>query len=285
MGKGKQAAEKGKKGKEAAITDPDEEGAAAEEAEETAEEETAEDAEEEAADDEPDHKAEAERLRKENEELRRERSERRAAAPASTAKVTTATLDNMTPKERELLEEQTGLSYEQIYAKVSAHEQRTGQLATAARLNVAEALEDMVLQDAGTSRLKPHIREYLNDLTVEDRADPERLAKHMAKAKVYAKGKLAEKSGGRASTDKTKQRQERSPDEGGAGDEEDGEEGVAEAGKTYEDGGFKVRVSELGGRAGKNPKAHRHPRDPNGVIFKSTGPNALDKAPVFGSRD
>lgn len=245
----------------------------------------AEGAETESDDGAVDHKAEAERLRRENEELRRERETRHEAPAPAAPRVTTATLDALTKAQREELEEQTGKTFDEIYRRVQANEAQSSSQSIQARLNVADALESAAERDPKVHRLKKHMRDYLNDLPESERADSARLERHVAKAKTYATGKLAE-SGTLQAPDARRQParvRDHGPEgeDGGAGDEGgDGDE--IRAGDERVVDGMRLKVSPLGGRAAKRAQDIRHPRDPNGVMFRGAGEQAFDKPPVFG---
>lgn len=227
-----------------------------------------------------DYRGEAERLRQENADLKAQNTRQTETRQQSTNNViTSAGLKNLGPKEWEALEEQTGLSKDTIMARVESNELRQENAHIKAKQNVAEALEDAAEKDPQVHRLKPFIREYLNDISIEDRSDSEKLARHMAKAKVYAKGRLAEKGGYRAPAAEGEKVKSRGPEDTSDNDEGDDEE--IKAGQEVNVDGLRFKVSHLGNKAAKRAADIKHPRDPNGIMFRGAGEKAFDKPPIF----
>ena len=262
------------KGKAAAVSDPETQ-EEINEATETVEETT------EPVVEQPDYKAEAEKLRQENEDLRARnaRQVETRTQPQGQPAVTTATLRALTAEQRAALEEQTGRSFADIISEVAETQSFRENSEIKAKLNVAEALEEEAQKDPQTHKLKVFMREYLNDVPVGDRADSEKLARHVAKAKVYAKGRLAEKGGYRAPVTETSKTKSRGPDEDSSDMEDDSEQ--IKAGDRVDADGLRFIVSELGGKAAKRSADLKHPKDPNGIMFRGAGKNAFDKPPIF----
>lgn len=131
------------------------------------------------------------RLQRENEELREKAEARRDPPPAEQPKVTVAWLEALDEEQREAVEKQAGMPFTKVMATVRAQEadsRRKSDVAQHARLSVREAIEDAVDADPQVAKLKGHIKDYLADITDEQKADPARLKVLMKKAVTYAKG-------------------------------------------------------------------------------------------------
>lgn len=250
-------------------------------AEETPVAEVAEEVAEEAAPETPavdERDTELARLRAENETLKTVRP----AQPQVVARpqITSSDLSRLSDQEWADIEEKTGKNRDVILAGVRSQEAERRSLESEARWRVAEALDDAVEKDPQIHKLKVHMREYLSDIPLEDRADADKLKRHMDKAKVFARGRLAEKgistrttTVGAAPKGSTMKAPTPSNDEG---DDEGLEEGEVKAGSEVMIGPMKLKIKDLPEKLQARAKELRHPDDPNGVMFKN-----YDKAPKF----
>lgn len=228
-----------------------------------------------------DYKSEAAKLREENESLRAanaKKAEERTSG-VSNPVVTSDSLRNMGKEQREYIEEQTGKPFGEVLAQVENAEMRKSNAHIQAKLNVTEALEEAAEKDPQVHKLKVFMREYLGDVSVEDRADPEKLARHVTKAKVYAKGRLAEKGGYRTPAATETKVKSKGPDD--SIEVEDGDDEEIKAGQEVNVDGLRFKVSQLGGKAAKRGADLKHPKDPNGIMFRGAGDKAFDRPPVF----
>lgn len=232
-----------------------------------------------------DVKAENARLKAENEELRKKAAPAPAvpAAPAAGARVNSAQLRALSEEEWATIEEKTGRNRAEILANVERQEIARDNAELKARINVQDAIEEAVAADATVGRLKAGIREYLAEVPLEDRGDPERLKRHMERAKTYARGKLAGQGGGGApAKPRGAAVEEPGPD---AGEGEEGEEtpavrgGAVKPGAEIAVGKLRLKVSDL--IPPERRTKMKHPDDPNGVMFRGVGKDSYDKPPVF----
>lgn len=229
----------------------------------------------------PDYQAENERLRRENEDLRNRQTQ--TPAPAATPKVTAAQLRAMGEAQRKTIEEQFGVSFEEIVHTVESQEIRAENQEVKAKLNVSEVLEDAQAADPRVATLKVHMKAYINRLPLEVRADPKRLAEEIEHSKVYARGVLAGKKPplpAKAGGGRVKPNPAPSPED--EGETPELEEGEVAAGSevTFKDTGAKITVGLPDQISSKKRSALKHPTDPNGVMFKNA-----DKPPVFNRGD
>lgn len=250
--------------------------AAVEETAEEVTEETPAEVADTAADTEPatdDNASEIARLKKENEDLKA----RTNNPPASRPQVTSADLASMTDEEWEPIEKKYGQTRGEIMARMEAKEAKTSAARMEARSNVAEALDDAAALDPQVNKLKVYMKEFLSDVSLEDKLDPEKLKRHVEKAKVYARGRALEKSGGKIPTTTTTRKdtvKQPAPTGDDGGDEEDGEE--VRGGQTVELGNLKLKIKDLPEKLQARAKDIKHPDIPNSVMFRG-----FDKAPKF----
>lgn len=138
---------------------------------------------------------EREKIAAEREELEAEK--RRVREGQEKPKVSSAQLRNLSEEQRENLETQTGMKYNDIMRNVEAQEAQIAEdrrLGTDARMNVSDAIAEAIEKDPQLSKIKGGIREYLADFPDSAKADPARLKKLMAKAVIYARGAAPEKT-------------------------------------------------------------------------------------------
>ena len=128
--------------------------------------------------------AEADALRAENLALKA-----RPAAPVAD--------QPLTDEQWASLEEQTGMPRKQIEATWNMAQTAAGK----ARAEVVSLRTDLAVErakkaeqraDPAFGKLEKWVDEYLADVSDADKADPAKLAKHMGKAKLYAKGAARE---------------------------------------------------------------------------------------------
>ena len=216
-------------------------------------------------------------LQAENDALRAQAAQP-APAPAPANVVPTSNdLRNLSDEQWGPIEEKYGKERGDIIAAVERQELITQNNSTTARLNVAEALEEAIESDPTVSKLKVGIREYMSGVPLADKADPAKIKMHMDRAKVFAKGRLAEKRGNVAPIlpGKGGGKQVPTPTPGGDDAPIIEREGEVKPGDEFMLGNTKVRVSD---RASEElRKATKHPTDPNGVMFGSK----FHEKPVF----
>ena len=131
-------------------------------------------------------------VRAENKELR-DRLDRlessRQEAPKST--ITATQLEAMNEQEREFVEKQSGMAFDEVVRRVKRQEQNAWEderVKDRARVNVRDAIEDAVDSDPKVSKLKVHIKDFFADISDSEKSNPERVRKLMKKAVTYAKG-------------------------------------------------------------------------------------------------
>lgn len=135
------------------------------------------------------------RLEQENEDLRTKNSDLKASktpAPEIKGRITSEQLLNMSEKERETIEEQTGKEFDTIIRLVQTQESQAragASTAIQARLDVQDALDAEFDKNPNAKKLRGHIREFLADVPDSDKTDPEKLKRHIDRAVNYAKGK------------------------------------------------------------------------------------------------
>ncbi len=197
--------------------------------------------------------------------------------PTAPAKVTSAFLRTLTDEQWQGVEKSTNMKRDTILANVTQNEM----VSTQANLAMRDALDDAQENDPTISKYRKVMREYLDELPLDVRADPERLKKEISKAKMYAKGVLAER-GVAPTKPKAKggsvSRETPRPGEGDNDDEEEVEEGAVKPGAEVQIGKFTLKVSDL---VSKDKRARmKHPGDPNGVMFRG-----YDQKPRFEGRE
>ena len=201
--------------------------------------------------------------------------------------VTLEELDQTNEQQREFLEKQYGIPFDQIRSRVDAAERRQTRAALAesqAKEAVSDALEVMVEADPQVLKLKVGIKEYMADVPAADKLNPDALKRHLAKASIFAKGKLAAagKFGGG-----------KEPAKGGLGPKGvkpgDGGEGkeLKEGDVGYGDKVISERLTlkikplisnALGKKRGADVREKiTHPDDPNSVMI----PRGFDEKPEF----
>ncbi len=149
----------------------------------------------------------SDRLQRDSEDRQRKADEEARAQARETERVRAdaraAESAEPSPEQWEKLELEYGMPKEQIksswkiaqkvagplHAKISAYETRD-----AASEAVRTAKAAAAANDAQFPKYEAHVDEYLADLSVAEKADPARLAKHMDRALMFAQGK-ARKSG------------------------------------------------------------------------------------------
>lgn len=216
---------------------------------------------------------EREKIALEREELEAEK--RRVREGQEKPRVTSAQLRNLDEDQRENLETQTGMKFNDIMRNVEAQETSIAEnrrMATDARLNVADAIAEAVERDPQLSKIKGGIRDYLSDFPDSAKADPVRLKKLMAKAVTYAKGAAPEKTFTR------KPGATKKADGGPEGDNDDGDLDP-KAGKikdgVYQVGDMKLEIKAL---ISKDKRVKMtHPEHATGIRI----PGDLDEAPRF----
>lgn len=111
-------------------------------------------------------------------------------APAPTAQpITSATLENYGADQWAIIEERTGKTKDQILRDYKDHELNTRQNNIDAKTNTNEALQDALEANPKLIKLRGSIKEFMDDVPVEDKLNPAKLKRHMEKAITYAKGK------------------------------------------------------------------------------------------------
>lgn len=126
-----------------------------------------------------------------NRELEEKLAQRQTTQPQQQT-ITSSDLRALGEEARENLEKQYGMTFEQIVGRVEAAERSNAnqrELSREAKLNTREALDDAIDRDPQLHKVKGHIREFLDDVSDADKADPARLKRWMDKAVAYAKGK------------------------------------------------------------------------------------------------
>lgn len=218
---------------------------------------------------------ELQRLRSENQELRNRQP---SAQPGRTGNITAAQLKNLPPSERERVEIETGMKMDDIILRVEHQEVLRSNQSTQAKLNVVDALDAAQEKDPQVHKLRAHMKEYLEDVSLEDKADPERLRRHIEKAKVFARGRLAERgtrtpppAPGKGGSVKTE-----APNPDAAGGDEDEDETAIKSGQELVIGNLRLRIPELPEKLKAREREIKHPTDPNGVMFAR-----FDKPPMF----
>ena len=224
------------------------------------------------------------RLKAENEDLKK----RQVSTPApqttssSSVKITAADLRNLGDEDWKHLEEKFGRTRSEILTQVEAQESNRRSLDLDARLKVADALDELTEKDPQFNKFKSYLKEYLADVPMEDKLDPAKLQRHMDKAKVYARGKAAEKGGfvpskSDSSGNGSGQRGNKGPSPTPDADDDDSDtEGEVKPNQTVEIGKLKLKIGDLPEKLKARAKEIRHEDDPNGVQFKN-----FDKAPIF----
>lgn len=223
-------------------------------------------------------KDEAAELKKENEALKARLAESETRRqPAPQAKVTASYLRGMTEKQREFVEQQTGMAFDDVVKNVEsqeANDARSQTLAVQARSAVRDAIDDEVDRNPQVSKLKGHIRDYFTDVSDAEKADPAAMQRHMKRALVYAKGAAG------VPEVKTSGRTEPRTSAPGEGLVDDGvimdpKEGVIKEGTYRLNDGFKLEIKDL------IPKEKRekmvHPEHPTGIRIASD----FDQEPRF----
>lgn len=217
---------------------------------------------------------EREKIALEREELEAEKQ--RVREGQEKPRVTSAQLRNLDEAQRENLETQTGMKFNDIMRNVEAQETSIAEnrrMATDARLNVADAIAEAVEKDPQLSKIKGGIRDYLSDFPDSAKADPVRLKKLMAKAVTYAKGAAPEKTFTR------KPGATKKADGGPEGDTNDDGDLDPKAGKikdgVYQVGDMKLEIKAL---ISKDKRVKMtHPEHATGIRI----PGDLDEAPRF----
>jgi len=220
--------------------------------------------------------SELERLRKENAKLKASQAPTPVVQDVQPAVVTSAQLRVLNDKQWETIEEQYGKTRDEILGAVERQELARDNVATKARLNVSDAMDYEVDADPTVLKLKTGIKEYFSGISLEEKSDPEKVKQHMARAKIYARGRLADRGkvppkaraagGGKVEDPKP---------EGSVEDEAPiMREGEIKPGSEIRVGNLSLKVSDLTSKELR--EATKHPDDPNGVMFKS-----FDKVPVF----
>ena len=220
---------------------------------------------------------EIEKLRKENEDLRRQQFVRRPDAPAKVTSEALRGLNEAQWKEIEDNPQMTGQTRHQIILAVENQELKSSHAETQAKLNVRDALDTAVEKDPQVSKLKVGMREYLDDVPLEDKADADKLARHIERAKVFARGRLAEK--GIRTLPNPGKPVMRTPEPEGNDDSSEGEgsdDRKVKSNQTVMLGGLKLKIGDFSDGLKKRLGEFKHPNDPNGVMLKG-----LDKKPTF----
>ena len=109
--------------------------------------------------------------------------------------VTTEALLALSEEDRTKLEEQTGRTFNTMLAQVSATERRqetAKREALEARIAVNDAIDSAVEKDPRVSRYRSGIREYFEDVSASDKLDEAKMKRHMDRAVVFARGKMAD---------------------------------------------------------------------------------------------
>lgn len=202
--------------------------------------------------------------------------ETRVSAPATTQKptITSADLRAMSETQREKVAEVYGMSFSDILSNVEANERRQIEdklTVSQAATNVREALDAECEKDPQVTKLKGHIREFLADIPVADKADEKRLASWMRKAVAYARGQAGVKT--TTTTVRTKM-ETRTPGPGGD-DEPVFEKDGGDWGTHSLEDGSKITVEKL--ISDDKRKAIRHPGRANAIQI----PKDFDAPPKF----
>ncbi len=227
--------------------------------------------------------AELARLKAENEELKKRDPvvQRPASDQGGQGRVTAATLRALGEDDWKHLEEKTGKTRSEILTQVEAQESNRRSLDLDARLKVADALDDLTEKEPQFNKFKSYLKEYLSDVSTEDKLDPAKLQRHIEKAKAYARGRAAEKGGfvqnrNDASGNNSGTRTGKGPSPSVDNDDDDTEEGEVKANQTVEIGKLKLKIGDYPEKLKARAKEIKHEDDPNGVQFKN-----FDKPPVF----
>lgn len=207
-------------------------------------------------------------LRAENEKLK-ERLDSRPTTPQQPV-ITSSDLEGYSEEQREAIERQTGFKFDDVLRKVRAqerHAENMRTLSSEARANVREAIEEAIEVDPQASKLAKHMREYINDLPLDVRANPDALKRHMVKAKTYAKGAVGYTAPAKRAT---QERNAPGPDDAPVF-EKDGDDvkpGV------YDDGVLKIKIEAMPKELASKTK---HPSRKNAVQI----PTDFDEEPRF----
>ena len=217
----------------------------------------------------------ATRLEKENDDLRAAQQPTPAVPSATAPKITAAQMRAMGPQQREQIEKQFNVPFDEIVREVETGELRNQNVELASRVNVRDALDDAQSSDPKVHTLKVHMKSYLERLPLEVRADPERLKQEIAHAKTYARGKQAEAGGGSPvplrPTGRGGRMPQGMPNPNDTDPEPEMPEGTIESGVEFKsaDGKFSFTVGVDGDRLSKEKRKQiAHPSDPNGCMFK-----------------
>ena len=225
-------------------------------------------------------KDEAAELKKENEALKARLAEsetRRQPVQQAQAKVTATYLRGMTEKQREFVEQQTGMAFDDVVKNVEsqeANDARSQTLAVQARSAVRDAIDEEVDRNPQVSKLKGHIRDYFSDVSDAEKADPTAMQRHMKRALVYAKGAAGVPEP--KPTGRTEPRTQ-GPGEGGGNEIEDNDPkaGAIKEGTYRLNDGFKLEIKDL--IPEEKRKKMVHPEHPTGIRIASD----FDEAPKF----
>ena len=220
----------------------------------------------------------------ENEQLKAQLSARQNdSAPTTRPKVTAAILAGLTDEEWEQAEKQSNMPRAVIIENVRRRELDE----TRASVFVRDAIDDEMEKDPQVAKLRGPMREYLETIAVEDKADPERLKRHIQIAKRYARGLLSER--GAAPAPKVAgQGQGKAPPppspRGQEGDDEanatdfDSDTKAVRPGAEVRRGDLRLKVADL--ISPEKRKRMKHATDPNGVSFRN-----YDKPPKFARHE
>ena len=223
---------------------------------------------------------EAAKLKQENEDLKAKLAEaetRQQRQPTPQAKVTATYLRGMTEKQREFVEQQTGMAFDDVVKNVEsqeANDARSQTLAVQARSAVRDAIDEEVDRNPQVSKLKGHIRDYFSDISDAEKADPAAMQRHMKRALIYAKG-----AAGVPETKPTGRTEPRTPGpgEGGGNEIEDNDPkaGAIKEGTYRLNDGFKLEIKDL--IPEEKRKKMVHPEHPTGIRIASD----FDQEPRF----
>lgn len=215
-------------------------------------------------------------------ELKAQREMGRSAPPQVQQPrfVTSAELAGYSEAQKKDLEDKHGRPFDDICRQVDAFERqqdRERSSATEARLLVNEKVDEMIQADPQVSKLRSGIREYMDDVSIQDKMNPDKLQKHLERAVTYAKGKIGFAPVTKKQVIKQVREQGPSGDEGGGGDE-DLREGEVKYGKHDLKAGedtLRLDIQPLLDPAKR--KKMKHDTDPNGVQI----PIGFDEPPKF----
>lgn len=176
------------------------------------------------------------------------------------------------------IESRTGKDKATIIRDYKDFELSSHQNAIDAKTNTTEAIQDALEANPKLLKLRGAIKEYMEDIPVNDRLDPAKVKRHMEKAVNYAKGKhMSIVPDTPANTPRVKTDRQPAPN---SGDGEDGGEDTLLQGEvksdTYVgDNGLRITTGNIKKDLWK--RIQHKSRDPNGVRI----PSDFDKPPVF----